>query len=161
MKTAIVYYSLEGNTRYVVDMIAKNIDADVIEIISKKKYPASGPLKYVIGGKDASTGATPKIMPVEFDSDKYECIIFATPVWASSFAPPLKTFINQYKDQLKNKKFGFYAGYKGSGFDKATEKMAAELGIESFENTLYLVDPMLESAPEKDQAIIEFANSFK
>lgn len=38
MKTLIVYYSLEGNTGYVVDKIAKASGADTLQLIPKKAY---------------------------------------------------------------------------------------------------------------------------
>lgn len=39
MKVAVVYFSLEGNTKYVAEKIAKVLDADMIQLIPVKEYP--------------------------------------------------------------------------------------------------------------------------
>lgn len=36
MKVAVVYFSLEGNTKYVAEKIAKVLDADMIQLIPVK-----------------------------------------------------------------------------------------------------------------------------
>lgn len=38
-KTLIVYFSLEGNTRYVAEELRVGIGADVLELVPKKEYP--------------------------------------------------------------------------------------------------------------------------
>lgn len=43
MKTAIVYYSMSGNTQFVAERIAKKINADMIRIEPVKAYPDQGP----------------------------------------------------------------------------------------------------------------------
>ena len=50
MKTAIVYYSMSGNTKYVADKIAEGIKAsgevDIIRIKPEKAYPDKGAKKF-------------------------------------------------------------------------------------------------------------------
>ena len=43
MKTAIVYYSMSGNTQFEAERIAKKINADMIRIEPVKAYPDQGP----------------------------------------------------------------------------------------------------------------------
>ena len=50
MKTAIVYYSLNGNVRYVSEKIAKELGADLIELVPVKAYPDKGMKKFIWGG---------------------------------------------------------------------------------------------------------------
>ena len=44
MKTAIIYYSMSGNTAYVADMLKEQLDSEVelIEIKPVKAFPDSG-----------------------------------------------------------------------------------------------------------------------
>ena len=105
---AIVYYSMSGNTEYVSDYIAGKVDADLIRIIPQKEYPNSGFKKFFWGGKSAVMGETPALEPYEFDGDKYDHIIFGTPVWASCFVPPIRTFIKENKEKLVGKKISVF-----------------------------------------------------
>ena len=52
MKTAIVYYSMGGNTAYIAARIAKKLAAnvDVIELTPVKAYPDKGFKKFLWGG---------------------------------------------------------------------------------------------------------------
>ena len=99
-KVAIVYYSMTENTDYVAKHISENIEADLIRIVPQKEYPNSGFKKFLWGGKSAIMGETPKLEPYEFGETKYDYIIFGTPVWASSFVPPIRTFIKDNRDKL-------------------------------------------------------------
>ena len=89
MKTAIVYYSMSGNTKYVADKIEEKLNADLIRIEPVKAYPDQGAKKFIWGGKSAVMGEKPKLQPYEFNAEQYDRIIIGTPVWASSFAPPI------------------------------------------------------------------------
>ncbi len=46
MKTAIVYYSLEGNTKYtadkIVDLLKESCEVDVLRLEPEKSYPDKG-----------------------------------------------------------------------------------------------------------------------
>ena len=76
MKTAIVYYSMSGNTKYAADKIAEKIKAaeeiDIIRIEPKKAYPAKGAKKFIWGGKSAVMGETPELEEYTFNSDMYD-----------------------------------------------------------------------------------------
>ncbi|MBR1929909.1 MAG: hypothetical protein IJ833_00290 [Lachnospiraceae bacterium] len=55
-------------------------------------------------------GETPALQPYEFNIEKYDRIIFGTPVWASTFVPPLRTFINDNPD-VKDKKIAVFTSF--------------------------------------------------
>lgn len=156
MKKAIVYYSMSGNTDYVAKYISDKIDTDLIKIEPKKEYPNKGIKKFLWGGKSAVMGETPALEQYEFDSDKYDCIIFGTPVWASSFTPPIRTFIKENKEKLNGKKIAVFICYMGGGADKAIEKLKQCLEISEFADELVLIDPRDKQSDEKDKQIDEF-----
>ena len=56
MKTAIVYYSLGGNTAYAAQLLAEGLDADLIAIRPVKAYPDTGFRKFFWGGEKRSDG---------------------------------------------------------------------------------------------------------
>ena len=158
MKTAIVYYSMSGNTKFIADKIAENIDADVIRIEPVKAYPDSGVRKFIWGGKSAVMGNTPKLQPYDFDADKYDTIIFGTPVWASTFTPPIRTFIEENKASLAEKKIAVFICFSGGGADKAIDKLKKYIGINEFAAELILVDPKEKLDSENEKKVKEFCD---
>ena len=152
MKKAIVYYSMSGNTEYVAKYISKKVGADLIKLVPKKEYPDKGLRKFLWGGKSAVMGETPLLEDYKFDASKYDQIIFGSPVWASSFTPPIRTFIKDNKEELKNKKISVFITYMGGGAEKAISKLKDFLEIDKFASELVLID----SSNEKDKLIDDF-----
>lgn len=159
MKTVIVYYSLEGNTEYTAEKIAEQLkqtgETDVLRIEPEKAYPDKGAGKFFWGGKSAVMGEKPTLKPYEFDVEKYDRIILGTPVWASTFAPPLRTFITENPD-IKNKKLAVVICFGGGGADKTINKLKKLIGVENFEAELILIDPKANVKPEDDAKIAAF-----
>ena len=52
MKTAIVYYSMSGNTKAVAEKISDKLGAETIEIRPVKEYPSEGAQVHL--GRDES-----------------------------------------------------------------------------------------------------------
>ena len=155
MKTAIVYYSMSGNSEYVADKIAEKIEADILRIEPVKAYPDKGAEKFIWGGKSAVMREKPVLQPYEFSAEQYDRIILGTPVWASTFTPPIRTFIKE-NPAICGKKIAVYTCYSGGGADKAIEKMRKYLGIKEFEAELILVDPKENRKVEDDEKIDMF-----
>ena len=158
MKKAIVYYSMSGNTDYVAKKISEKIESDLIRIIPKKAYPSKGFIKFMWGGKSAIMGETPKLEEYNFNAENYDEIIIGTPVWASSFTPPIRTFIKENKEKLTDKKFSIFICYSGGGADKAIEKLKSYLEINNFKAEIILRDPLEKKNDETDKQIEEFCN---
>ena len=156
MKKAIVYYSMSGNTEYVANCISQKTDSDLIKIVPKKEYPSTGFKKFFWGGKSAVMGETPALENYEFDSENYDCVVFGTPVWASTFTPPIRTFIKENKDKLNGKKIAVFVCYSGGGADKTIERLKKYLEIENLEAELILIDPKDKKTEEKNGQIEEF-----
>lgn len=51
MKSIVVFYSLEGNTRMIAQAIAKETGADLLELRPKQEIPKKGFRKFFWGGK--------------------------------------------------------------------------------------------------------------
>ncbi len=162
MKTAIVYYSMCGNTEYVAEKIRKKIgDADLIEIAPVKAYPSKGIKKFLWGGKSAVMSEKPQLNPYEFNAEKYEQVIIGFPVWASRIAPPLRTFVEDNKDKLRGKTISAYACQAGNGAEKALTGLKELLGIDGFRATMILIDPKDKPKGENENTINEFCEKLK
>lgn len=156
MKTAIVYYSLSGNCEYVAKLASIRLGADMIKLEPVKAYPDSGFKKYFWGGKSAVMGEKPKLMPYNFDADKYDRVIFTFPVWAGSPTPPINTFVQENLETLRTKKLAVLACFSGGGGDKAIAKLKSMLGVSELEAELVLVDPKDKPNSENEKKIEVF-----
>lgn len=118
MKTLIVYYSLEGNTRLIAETIARSINGDILELKPEKDIPSKGFLRFVVGGKQVLFKECPKLKALEKNIEDYDVIFLGSPVWAGTFAPAFNTFFSQ--KEIENKKvalFGCYGGQIGKIFE--------------------------------------------
>ena len=101
MKTAICYYSRHhGNTRQVLEAMAREGDVELI---------------------DVTTRQTVRL-------ERYDCIGFASGIYAFAFHPAVAEFARQYLPQAKPVFFvDTYGGFRGSG-PKAVAEIAREKG---------------------------------
>ena len=93
MKTAVVFYSLDGNCALVAEEIKKSLNAELIQLYIKdeKKRGKVGTLFWGVGM--VFSRKKPPLKPYTFDPSAYDLIIIGTPVWAGTPAPPIQTFI--------------------------------------------------------------------
>ena len=159
MKTAIVYYSLNGNVRYVSEKIAKELGADLIELVPVKAYPDKGMKKFIWGGSAVTFKKKPDLQPYDFNSADYDMVIVATPVWASSFTPPLRTFFED--NDLTGKKIAVVASSAGGNSAKCVEAVRTACKADSLAAVLSLVDPKDQPSEEKEKQISEFIESLE
>lgn len=146
MKKLIVFYSYEGNTKCIAEEMAKASGADIIELKPVKEKKTTGFMKYVWGGRDAVMKKIPVLEPIAYDLNDYDLIIFGTPVWAGTFAPPLNSIFHKNLPKDKNVAlFCCYAGGKGKIFNKFEKIMSDNRVI----GTLDIIDPTKSDTEEK------------
>lgn len=158
MKTAVVYYSLEGNTKFAAEKIAEKVGAALIELRCVKEYPTGNVSKFLWGGKSATFGEKPALLPYEFNAADYDAVILGAPVWAGKYAPPLRTFLTE--NDLAGKKIGFFVCCGGGKTDKCFSLMKQDAKTENAE-TLRLVDPLKNQSRQINDEIDEFCDFFK
>ena len=94
----IAYYSLSGNTKYVAEHLQAQIGGDMFEITTKNKYPTEQRLLKEVTKYQNENDIFPEINNT-IDISKYDIIFVGTPVWYSTMAMPVKTFlsVNNFK----------------------------------------------------------------
>lgn len=155
MKTLVVYFSLEGNTDYVAGKIAERTGAGLLRLRPKKEYRDKGFSKFIWGGKSAIMAETPALEPYDVDLTSYERIIFGFPVWAGTFAPPLRTFVRENKEALEGKRLASFACQSGAGAEKALKKLEELIGG-TFDFTSVFIEPKAKASPETEGEIEDF-----
>ena len=163
MKTAVVYYSMSGNTAYVAERISKELGAgvDLIEIKPVKTYHDKGFRKFFWGGMFAVMAEKPKLHPYSFDDDLYDRIVIGFPVWASRIAPPIRSFVEENKAALSGKRVFAYACQSGSGAEKAFGGLKELLSISGFAATAILIDPKEKPDEVNERLIEEFCGKLR
>lgn len=148
MKTLVVFYSRTGTTRKVAENIAFWLKAQKDEIVDKKSR--SGPIGYIVGGKDASTKALTNIEASKYDPADFDCIIIGTPVWAWTMAPAVRTYIEQHKEVLKNKMISIFCTMGSKGGKQTFEEISKMLGIKPKATLALLTRDVVKSNYEND-----------
>lgn len=158
MKVALVYYSLEGNTQYVAEQITAHLDVDIFKLRSVKAYPKGTVSKYLWGGKSVMMGEKPELEPYDFNPNNYDLILIGTPIWASSYAPPIKTFLAE--NNLSQKKIALFTCSAGGGSQKCMKQFQEALPNCEILSTLDLVNPMKKKQAADIEKIKQFCQSF-
>ena len=119
MKTAVIYYSYQGNCALVAEAIKGEINAEVFEIKTVDTKKRKGFPLILWGVFQVMTKKKPELQPLSIDIGAFDVIILGTPVWAGAPAPAMVSFIN--KTEISGKKIALYCchgGGKGDIFNK-------------------------------------------
>lgn len=154
MKTLIVYYSLEGNTEVIANKIAANTKADLLRLKPVKENPTKGFKKFFWGGKSVMFGEKPELEKYQVNLSEYDKIIIGTPIWASSYVPPIKTFLADNK--IEGKKVYLYACHSGGGANKCFAKLKEELKNNKIIATADFLDPKSKQSSNTEEQVKEF-----
>jgi flavodoxin len=111
MKTLVIYYSFEGNTRFIAEAIAHELQADLLELKVKNDIKTKSFLKFLWGGKQVLQKKTPELLPYEKNPADYDLIYIGTPVWAFTFAPAIRTLLKDVK--FENRKIALFCSHEG------------------------------------------------
>ncbi|XMB66065.1 NAD(P)H-dependent oxidoreductase [Mycoplasmatota bacterium zrk1] len=117
-KTLIIYYSFEGSTREIAESISRVLKADLMEVKPIEELKSKGFSKFIWGGYQVVTGKKPELNPLSKNLDDYDTVFIGTPIWAGTYAPPIKSLIEDY---IEGKKVAYFYCHEG-GHKKAIEK---------------------------------------
>jgi flavodoxin len=143
-KVLVVYYSRTGNTEKAALELAKTLNADTEKLVDMRNR--EGIWGYIISGRDASMKKLTSISPVKYKPENYDLVILATPTWASSAVPAIRTYVHQHKDKIKNTAFLVTqgGGCNGKVYDAIKEmtglqpKGTIDVGGREFKNGSWL-----------------------
>ena len=157
-KALVVYYSLTNNTKIIAKTIQKEINCDILEIKPIKDLNPEGGAKFMWGGMQATMHKKPKLEPYIIDISKYEIIIIGTPVWAWTFAPPIRTFLSE--NDLKNRKIALWVCASGDG-EKALMRFKKQLKDANLIGGMKVIEPTDKNMESNIAQTIEWVNSIK
>lgn len=154
MKTLIIFYSLEGNTKLMAKHMAEAINADILELKPKIEINPKGFMKYFQGGKAAMMKTKPELLPLEKNPQDYDVLFIGSPAWAWTYAPALNTFFSQCA--LSNKKIALFCCYRG-GKGNIFNNMKKNLGNNQILGEIDFKDPLKNNTDVHIQKAIKWA----
>jgi flavodoxin len=93
MPTAIVYYSLSGNTKTAAEFLARELDAALIRI--EENTSRSGFFGFMKSGFQAATKRMSKVVGEPWsEAATYDTLYLLTPIWASNGTPAMNAFLD-------------------------------------------------------------------
>lgn len=153
MKALVVFYSLEGSTKLIANMIAEALKCEVLELKPDKEIPKEGFKKFFWGGKSVVFKEKPTLLNELPALDAYDTIFIGTPIWAGTYAPPINTFIA--KSKIEGKKIALFACHSGGGAKKCFGKLGASLTNNTELGTIEFSEPIKADKEKiKDQVRI-------
>lgn len=122
-KTLIVYYSFTNNVHAIVSDLQTQLEADVVRVepaeegidYAANNYAAGSALIQAIRNNPNDAASYPEIKPVEVNIADYDRIIVGAPLWWSSMAAPLQTFLFRYGSRMEGKSIGLIVSSASSG----------------------------------------------
>lgn len=157
MKNLIVYYSLEGNTKFIAESIAEEIECDILELVPKKAYPTGRISKFFWGGRSVIFKEKPELINEDVNLENYKNIIIGTPIWCGTYTPPFNTFLLNHKMKYKN--IALFACHGGGGADKCFADFKKALPDNNFIGEISFADPIKGRKEEDSQKAKEWVKS--
>ena len=148
-KTALVYYSLEGNTAFIAKMVKDLIGARVIRLKPEKEPPRKGAWKMLIGGFTALTHKKPRLAPIHTNLSEYDNIILAYPVWAGTYPPAIGSFLEEYS--LYGRKVYLIANSGSGNEGKSFEQIEGAIYDSEITDAICLATPLKNRKKVRDE----------
>ncbi len=120
MSTLLIFYSRTGITKKVAELISENLTSENEEIFDTKNR--LGFFGWLKSGKDAMMKKLTILEKITNNPASYDLIIIGTPIWASNMSTPIRTYITENFDKIKNVAFFCTEGSKGG--EKCFKRMA-------------------------------------
>ena len=96
-----IYYSRTGNTKRVMETIAKEMDAELLALTDGVER--SGLRGWLRSGMDAMRKDCPDVLPFETERklENYRLVIIGTPVWAGRCSSVIRSFLKNHGREMK------------------------------------------------------------
>ncbi len=120
-KMLVLYYSQTGNTKAVAEEIANKLGADIEEITMEDPYDPDFQATIDRCLKEREQDILPTIHPVKADLANYDVIFLGYPVWFSTYAPPVITFLNGA--DLSGKKIVPFCTFGSGGLESSVKDL--------------------------------------
>ena len=153
MKTAIIYYSYDGNCARTAELMKAALNASVFEIKTVDTKRRKGFYMILWGVLQVMRKKKPALQSLTVDISAYDLIILGTPVWAGAPAPAIASFLDGTK--ISGKKIALFCCHRGGPGD-VFKKFRAMLQGNTIAGEIDFFSPPKGGMPELQQKIDEW-----
>ena len=125
-KAVVVYVSRTGHARALAEQVAGLLGGAASEIVDKENR--RGLMGFLRTGRQAMKGMATPIDDPNVDLSQSETVVLVEPTWASSAAPPLRTWLQAHRAELAGKKMALLVSNWSSPGEKLKTEFEAEFG---------------------------------
>lgn len=123
---SVVYFSRTGYTKKVAYECADKIGAVLYEVKTTEK--TDGTLGFWWCGRFGMHKWNMPVEKISIDLSLYEQVIVCSPIWVFSISAPIRSFLKQAKDKIKNVDY-IFVHYTNGKYVKVADKADDILGI--------------------------------
>ncbi|MFX1402296.1 MAG: flavodoxin family protein [Promethearchaeota archaeon] len=154
-KVLIVYYSLTGNTQFIAETIRDTFKVDIEELKPIKELNPNSSMRFMWGGMQATMKKKPDLNPIQKNPLEYDLIFLGTPVWAWTFTPPLRSYLDKF--DLSGKSVAIWTCNAGNG-KKALSRFKGALKDAQILGAMSFQEPLSNNPEEAKERAILWAN---
>lgn len=122
--SVVVYVTRTGNARRIAERLAARLQGRAFLI--EDKVNRMGFWGYLRAGYHSSTKKATPIGDPGVDLSAADTVVMVQPIWASGVVPPLRSWLNAHRPELKGKKLGLFTVCKGSDAGKVQSAFEGE-----------------------------------
>ena len=156
MKTAIIFYSFDGNCALLAEHLKTSLKADAFEIKTVAQKKRSGFAKFAWGLMMMLK--KPAIQPLSVDINAYELIVLGAPVWGGAPASPFVSFLKG--TVINGKNIAFFCSH-GGGMGKIFEKFRSLLSGNTIVGEIEFNSPTKQDSAVIKEKLDEWVKTFR
>jgi flavodoxin len=120
-KVLVVYYSQDGATRNVANVLADELDCAVEELVEARER--TGKFAVLRSAYDGLFGRSTKLKRVRHRPEHYDLVVVGTPIWSAAVSAPVRTYLEQHRREFR--RLAFFATGTAFGAKRVFDQMAA------------------------------------
>lgn len=158
-KSVVIYYTVEGNTRYVAEKIAARLNADILELavrVDVQKHKRNGVFRKP---KRRPPVDSPRLSDYVFNPASYSTAVLCIPVWSNGISAPIRTFLKE--NRLQGMKVGCVFCTSGLHLITDFTDIRPAIDIPDLAAELTLIDPRNSPEQEFNENIEEFCQKMR
>ncbi|CZQ91529.1 flavodoxin [Trichococcus ilyis] len=146
-KTAIVFYSLSGNTKKVAEEIRRQTGGDLFEIRTAEPYPQSYTRVTELVQEQRGSGTLPDVQPMPIRLGDYDTLFIGSPIWYGDSALPLQKWLEE--NSLAGKKVAAFFTSGGSSTAGAMADLRGRVKGAKMSEGLWILDARSKNVSRK------------